>query len=835
MVAEIVQNKETNPIINPSAPKSAATGYNNMAQALGQIAERTIVKATEYESEASKANLLQTHGMLQDIEAQSKIEILKNPGNAEVIAKNAENTAAKIQKDARLNRGDRLSLKDMSDSTIRSLKLTAAEKSISLSRERAKYAALSSLGDTLQSIRQDIFKDPSKADALINAQYEALQGQVNAGIITAVEGANIHKQFTKELEFAHELVAGMREGVLSASDLSAYHATEPGQVPMSNAHLPMDIGTAMNSDHHFGQLTLSDIQSKIANGERVSPRDLTSIKKMSDLDHILNYGMGAAKATGDINSGMSWIELNHKLDVLKKKEKRNSVEEGYKNRLNNFINDAKQPGHYQNFIAGTPEGARMYQDFAQTQTAIEKDVPFGTEAQVANQKHIRSNDNLNNLIAKSDALGIAMHYPDYLRQPIPIQYITPIINGFEKDGDINSAINNILTLNPKNRVYAMNAFPGNYRKQLTVYEIGNLAGKADAGFMVDLFAAQQVDALGARGQTTKKDSQEKFLQLDTSKEGLSDKKLIGKINPILTNINAYLSNQPNGGQLMSAKVDQAMRYVKKVAADHNDYTYEHVDDYLKTYKTNMEAAYGVKTGFNYVMDTNNVPLEDNQMQVLASHSINDAKMRLLEYKSQAQVDAIFATTPPRLVSSPGGRITVVYPNGQAVPDVHGHPAFNEIFTESVWHKAEADTAALPNSENPASITQNPLLARRPDLLLGQSTRKFIRGEPDIVRPLTEGNIDLENRPTIWNKNGSHSGVLTATFGIDEKGNEEGKTVLLPTIINGKKVSPKEAFSHFKKTGEHMGIFKTRKEADLYDKQLHERMGWNGEGNKWDIK
>ena len=829
MAAEIIQNKESRPVINPPTTKSAATGYSNIAQALGQIADRTIVKATEYESEASKANLLQTHGMLQDVEAQSKIEILKNPGNAEAIARNAENTASKIQKDANLNRGDRLSLKEMSDSTIRSLKLSAAEKTISLSRERAKYAALSSLGDTLQSIRRDIFVDPTKADALIQAQYEALKGQVSAGIITAVEGANIHKQFTKELEFAHELVAGMKEGVLSASDLSAYHATEPGQIPMSNAHLPMDHSTAMNSDHHFGQLTLSDIQSKIANGERVSPRDLVSIKKISDLDHVLNYGVGAAKASGDINSGMSWIDLNHKLDYLKKKEKRTSTEEGYKNRLNNFINEAHQPGHYQNFIAGTPEGARMYQDFAQTQTSIDKDVPFGTEAQVAMQKHQRTNDNLNNLITKSDALGIAMHYPDYLRQPIPIQYLTPIINGFEKDGDINSAINNILTLNPKNRVYAMNAFPGNPRKQLTVYEIGNLGGKADAGFMVDLFASQQVDALGAKGNQTKKDSQEKFLQLDTSKEGLSDKKLISKITPELTTINTYLSNQPNGGQLVSAKVDQAMRYIKKVAADHNDYTYEHIDDYLKTYKTNMETAYGVKSGFNYVMDTNNVPLEDNQLQVLASHSLNEARTKLLEYKSEAEVNTIFAQTPPRLVSSPGGRITVVFPNGQAVPDRHGQPAFNEIFTESVWRHAEQDMAAIPTAENPATIEQNPLLARRPDLLLDQPRRKILRGEPNIVRPLTEGNINLEDRPKVFNEKGQYETVKTITTEVD------GKTVLLPTIIDGKEVKPKEAIEHFKKTGEHMGIFKTRAEADKYDKQLHERMGWKGESNKWETK
>jgi len=72
-------------------------------------------------------------------------------------------------------------------------------------------------------------------------------------------------------------------------------------------------------------------------------------------------------------------------------------------------------------------------------------------------------------------------------------------------------------------------------------------------------------------------------------------------------------------------------------------------------------------------------------------------------------------------------------------------------------------------------------------------------------------------------------VKTITSEID------GKTVLLPTIINGKEVTKKEAVDHYMKTGEHLGIFKNEKDADAYDKQLHERMGWLGESNKWDKK
>lgn len=807
MATEIIQAQETQPVIESQRVNSTARGSENVAKVLGAIAERSFQKAGDFANEASKAHLLQTHGMIQDVEAQSKIDIHKSPEHAETIAQNAKNTIDKIKTSASLNRADKLNLDSMANSTLRSLSLTAAEKSISLSREQAKYAVLSSISDTIQSIRRDLFVDPEKADALINAQYESLAGQVRGGIITAVEAANIHKQLTKELELAHELVAGIKSGSLTASDLSAAHATEPGQIPLSNAHLPISHDTALNADHYFGQLTLHDIQAKMANGERVSPRDLTSIRKISDLDKVLNYGMGAARATGDINSGESWISLTHKLKTLKSKQKLSVKEEGYKNRLNNFFINVEQPGHYQNYIAGMPEGARAYQEFSQTQAAIDQDVMFGSEAQVGLQKHIRSVDNLNNLISKSASIGIGMHYPDNLRQPIPLQYLNPIVTSFNKGGDIQGAINNIKMLNPKNRMYAMNAFPKDYRKQLTVYEIGNLGDKAPAGFLESLLESQQVDALGDK--SGRKDSQDKFLQLDQSKEGYSDHKLTAKIMPKIAEITTYLSKQPNGGQLVSAKVDQALRYIKSEAQKHNDYAFLHVDDYINTYKDNMDAAYGVSTGFNYVMDSFNVPLEDNQKLMLASHGLNEVRKKMLEYRTEKQVDDFFTSTPPIMVSSPGGRITVVTPEGHAIPDKYGHPAYSELYSEGVWRAAEHDIDA----------------GREAEFNRNKSVLFYLRAKPDSIRPVAEGNIELENLPKVWNKEGNYETVKTITREFD------GKTVLLPTIVKGKALSVKEATDHYLKTGEHLGVFKNKEDANKYDKQLHERMGWLGESNR----
>lgn len=93
--------------------------------------------------------------------------------------------------------------------------------------------------------------------------------------------------------------------------------------------------------------------------------------------------------------------------------------------------------------------------------------------------------------------------------------------------------------------------------------------------------------------------------------------------------------------------------------------------------------------------------------------------------------------------------------------------------------------------------------------------------------LEHGNIDLNNRPVVNNPDGSYSTVRTITV------EEGGKTVLLPTIINGKQVTNKEAIDHYHQTGEMMGIFKDEKSANDYDRDLHTSKGWIGKNNTWD--
>lgn len=79
-----------------------------------------------------------------------------------------------------------------------------------------------------------------------------------------------------------------------------------------------------------------------------------------------------------------------------------------------------------------------------------------------------------------------------------------------------------------------------------------------------------------------------------------------------------------------------------------------------------------------------------------------------------------------------------------------------------------------------------------------------------------GNIDLDNRQIVINEDGSVSTELSFSVEID------GLEVLIPTVINGEIVSQEEAIQHFLKTGEHLGMFSTTKEAEVYAYILHLR-------------
>lgn len=97
----------------------------------------------------------------------------------------------------------------------------------------------------------------------------------------------------------------------------------------------------------------------------------------------------------------------------------------------------------------------------------------------------------------------------------------------------------------------------------------------------------------------------------------------------------------------------------------------------------------------------------------------------------------------------------------------------------------------------------------------QYVDKFRKLKKTMTRPPISGNIDLTKRPKVRNEDGSYSTVRTMTITTDQG------AVNIPTVVNGRVVSEKEAIDHYRKTGEHLGIYGSVDEAVKEAEKLHD--------------
>lgn len=106
--------------------------------------------------------------------------------------------------------------------------------------------------------------------------------------------------------------------------------------------------------------------------------------------------------------------------------------------------------------------------------------------------------------------------------------------------------------------------------------------------------------------------------------------------------------------------------------------------------------------------------------------------------------------------------------------------------------------------------------RKPQMMGGGAIRLQQGTSPMAQGLAVPGNLDLWNRPVLHNQDGSYS--TTSSFSRQD---EDGLEVLVPSVIGGKRLSEDDAWSHYKKTGEHLGKFKNSDDADRYAQALHE--------------
>lgn len=89
-------------------------------------------------------------------------------------------------------------------------------------------------------------------------------------------------------------------------------------------------------------------------------------------------------------------------------------------------------------------------------------------------------------------------------------------------------------------------------------------------------------------------------------------------------------------------------------------------------------------------------------------------------------------------------------------------------------------------------------------------------EGNDYRAVEPGNIDLQHRPYVRNPDGSVSTVLSMGANVG------GREVLMPKVSqDGRIMSDDEAIANYRRTGQHMGIYRNARESDAAGQAIHE--------------
>ena len=146
-----------------------------------------------------------------------------------------------------------------------------------------------------------------------------------------------------------------------------------------------------------------------------------------------------------------------------------------------------------------------------------------------------------------------------------------------------------------------------------------------------------------------------------------------------------------------------------------------------------------------------------------------------------------------------------------------------------WIKEQWDS--LPEPDMSGGMISVPLVPDKKDRVKPSGPTTFKRTkEADIINPSTQDapsgsvkSVFPTKHPFVSNDDGSKSNVILGTFEFD------GNHVVIPTMVDGKKLSDKEAVSIARENGlQNYPTFDTAKEADRWAEENHSKINEDGE-------
>lgn len=674
MAEQLAQFQDTQPVLQPQAINSTASGKEAFAKVLGQIAGQSMDKATELAGEQSNAGLVQAANQAETIKTDAHIDMIKHPDQAAAISARANENLDALNQNAFVNKGDRLKLKSITADDFNNIRLKAAGVSYSQSQKDLSLQFWDSYPVTMKSIQDALdSNDFQKAKVLEDSFHKAALNAAQMDVISPEQYASIRKSNYELYSRTQDLLKmANNPNIQSAAGYHAAAASPFNNGNFQNTSYPVDGNTQWQASHYNFDRTMSGQYAALYSDAPIN-WGVVAQGSENDYNNFKMQLMGVNQVRGAVHSGMPFSQIESRMKMLEGKPKLSPMEQGEVNYWKGFKNNLQSGDGYLRMMSQTTMGGQYTQNYNQVDTAIRNSTKTDSEKATA----IRDNDN--DYIGKMISLGQAQHLDPGFIRPIPVQTIQNVKSAFQKDAPVAPALQSIAYIKPEYRAYIADSMPKS-NQAVAVYLSGATFEKADTGFQAQLMEANQDRDYSALLKTGKDETKDSNIWQDIS----SNSKIVNLMN--------YFSKMPGGMDVQDGFKKAAVNYVLYRASKEGDININGKGQYIQDFVNNVSKGFDIQQGTRYMFNGANLDIRKADMDYIADYALSEAYRNIHQGRSEADFQSYVDLNPLHATNTPDGRIVVIDKMGHAAVTLDGHAAFDHPYTSNMLNYAHKNAS-----------------------------------------------------------------------------------------------------------------------------------------------
>lgn len=694
-MAEIPSFKGEQPVFTPVEVNTKSKSFDEFARQFGQAAKQSEEGIVNIEDAQSKAQFMTASTSLQDLTTNTQIAYLKDPGNTPAILQGAKYTADTIKQAAYVNKADRAQLNYITDQHMNQLTLKSAEVNKHQQEKTIATTLFGSLENVVNQITDAVTRGDMKTAKILVDNFHA--NAQAAAMSDAISPSTFGRMIAATAGPYNQVLHA--QGLLDNPDATAkdYHSvySSPFNPSPVLQGMPVDEHTATLANIANTSRSYQAASSALINGHAI-PWGGIATATDHQMAEFEQQAIGVRDIKAMIRSNTPYQQIDAHVVSLANKTDPTIAEKAAVSHWEAFNKNLATTNGMYGYLGQTVLGQEYASEHDMQGNAI-MSAPIANPALRAEQ--LRQNDNM--YMGKMIDLAHSLGVPHEFIKPLAAQYVQEFRSSFQKNADPMLAINRLEYLNPELRAYSADIMPKPHQGMTLLtcgYTLNN--PDVDRSFCADLIVANQDTVSPLQGGTKSNGEPEAPkapFTIDTSDKESKSKSILSSMlsdNNDMKNVFAYLGVLPNGPQAQAGFSTMFVNYAYNQASRSGDQEFNNRQAYTDTFVKNVSMSMRLHTTQNGVIEMGTLGLSRPQdADLLIQHSLSEAYKALHVGRTDQQLVDFVNNNPLKVVSLPDKRIVVLDRSNNAVTDLQGHPAFEQVYNPRMLTVAQANLKA----------------------------------------------------------------------------------------------------------------------------------------------